>query len=326
MTQSRKLTQEALAVLDAPLADRLAFIRCDRWIGYPKAQAVLDQMIRLVEYPDSTRPPNILLVADTNNGKTTIVRRLAQLRPAVDDPSQARASRPVVVIDAPPRPNEERLYNHLLESLGAVYKLSTKVDHKLFKLRQLLEQIDMKVLVLDEMNNALASSAQQQQEVLNTVKEIGNRLERPVILTGTFETLVAIRRDDQIQNRFTPVTLPKWQLDRDFLQLLASFESTLPLKHASGLASQVLAPMLLDMSGGLIGELSNLLKQAAEKAVTSGKEKIDRPLLMELGWNPPGERDAAASAAEQGLTHKIDYAARVKAMLAGQGRREDDEG
>ncbi|AFD27803.1 Transposon, transposition helper protein C, putative (plasmid) [Deinococcus gobiensis I-0] len=302
------------------------FVRRDRWIGYPRAQAVLDDMRRLVEYPDATRPPNTLLVADTNNGKTTLVRRLEQLHPAVDDPARAHASRPVVVIDAPPRPTEERLYNHLLDSLGAPYRVNSKVDQKLFKLREVLRAVGMKVLVLDEMNNALAGSLQQQQEVLNAVKELGNRLERPVILTGVFETLVVLRRDDQIQNRFTPVTLPKWELDREFLQLLASFEATLPLRKASGLASEVLAPMLLDMSGGLIGELSNLLKRAAERAVTSGKEKIDRSLLLELGWVPPGERDAATSAAEQGLTYKIDYAARVKAMLAGKGGASDEDG
>ncbi|MDO4264795.1 MAG: hypothetical protein Q4C67_11410, partial [Deinococcus sp.] len=129
-----------------------------------------------------------------------------------------------------------------------------------------------------------------------------------------------MRRDDQIQNRFTPVTLPRWQLDVEFLQLLASFEATLPLGKASGLASQKLAPLLLDMSGGLIGELSSLLKRATERAVTSGSERIDRSLLLDLGWVPPGERDRMASAAQDGLKHRIDYNARVKAMLSGASR------
>lgn len=315
MTQDRKLIAEASALLDAPQAERLEFIRRDRWIGYPRAQAALEDMRRLVEYPDSSRPQNILLVADTNNGKTTLVRRLEHLFPPVDDPAQSRALRPVVVIDAPARPTEERLYNHLLASMNAVFRTNSKVDSKLFQLRQLLQTTGMRVLVLDEMNNALASGVQQRQEVLNAVKELGNALQRPIILTGTFEVLAAIRQDDQIQNRFVPLTLPRWQLDADFMKLLASFEATMPLGRASGLASEDLTPLLLTMSGGLIGELSNLLKRAAEKAVTTGQERIDRKLLLRLDWVAPGQRDAVASAAEQGLTHRVDYAADAQALL-----------
>ncbi|WP_425285102.1 TniB family NTP-binding protein [Arthrobacter crystallopoietes] len=43
---------------------------------------------------------------------------------------------------------------------------------------------------------------------------------------GTREAYLAIRSDDQLENRFEPVTLPLWEADADLLSLLASFGSS----------------------------------------------------------------------------------------------------
>lgn len=80
------------------------------------------------------------------------------------------------------------------------------------------------------------------------------------MLTGTEVALAALRLDPQVQNRFPPLVLPRWKLDRDYLRLLASLESFLPLRHASNLPSEALAPLILEMSDSLIGEMILLLR------------------------------------------------------------------
>lgn len=327
MTQKRHLVEAAQKLLKAPNEERLAFIRQDRWIGYPTAKRALEEMEMLFEEPDLERPSNLLLTADTNNGKTTLMRRFEALHPRVDDPGAARAVRPVVRFDAPSVPDEDRFYNHLLKELGAVFKITDKPDKKLFQIRDLLLKVGVRVVVLDEINNSLAGTGTRRQQLLNAIKELGTALKRPIVLTGTFDALAVLRDDRQIQNRFPPFVLPKWQIDDDFLQLLASFEATLPLRRASNLASEQLAPLLLVMTGGVIGELSKLLKRAARQAILLEKERITRPLLLELPWIPPDQRDAAASASEAGLQFRLDY----KAMLADlengelEGEEEEDD-
>ena len=63
--------------LDQPIADRVAFVRSPRWIGYDaalKAQACLrDLLVR----PPSLRTSGVLLVGPYANGKTMIAERFA---------------------------------------------------------------------------------------------------------------------------------------------------------------------------------------------------------------------------------------------------------
>lgn len=316
MTQSagRKLHAETLAVLEGTAEERLAFLRRRRWIGYPAAKEVLSKLQTLLDTTDDSRPENLLLLAVTNNGKTSVVARFEELNPPVDDPHAHSIQRPVLRLDAPPSPDEERLYNHILNQLGAAYKISAKKDTKLFQIRSLLRKIGVRVLVLDEINNSLAGSQQQRQQMWNAIKGLSNELQRPIVLTGTFEAQMAMRDDRQLQNRFPPMVLPLWQFDDDFRRLLASFEQFLPLHKASGLSRRPLADLIHVMSEGTIGELKKLLVLACGEAISSGEECITEALLLRLPWTPPSLRDQQASASEHGLQVNIDYRQRLNEL------------
>ena len=309
-----ELLPEVQALLRAPNAERILFIQQDRWIGYPRAREALAVMERLFDYPDTRRPPNQLIVGETNNGKTTLVDRFVELHLPVDD--EYGQSIPVVKLDAPQSPSEDRLYNHILEHLQTSFSLRGPTDGKFFQICDLLRDMGTRVLILDEINNSTSGTHAQREGMFNAIREISNKTRRPIILTGTFDALSALREQRQNQNRFPPLVLPKWDLetDKDFRQLLASFEATLPLKRRSFLSSAALAPLLLVMSGGTIGELHGLLIRAAEAAIANASERITRTLLLALPWIPPEERDAQASAAEYGHAARIDYRARLKKL------------
>ena len=98
----------------------------------------------------------------------------------------------------------------------------------------------------------------------------------------------------QLANRFEPIALPNWELNREFQMLLASFESTLPLRKASCLADERIATKLLAMSEGTIGELSRILVAAAAEAIRNGRERIDEKTLREIDWQPPSARKRRA--------------------------------
>ncbi|WP_407539346.1 TniB family NTP-binding protein [Deinococcus radiomollis] len=316
MTQKRTFQRrpEAEALLRATDSERLRFIRQDRWIGYPVAQDALDALERLHDYPSVRRPPNQLIVGETNNGKTTLVDRFVELHPEIDEPGSQGVCMPVLKLDAPQSAAEDRLYNHILEQLGEPFSLRAPPDGKFFQICHLLKDMGVRVLILDEINNSTAGTDKQRMQMFNAIREIGNRIRRPTVLTGTFDALTAMRDMRQMQNRFPPLVLPTWQLDSAFLQLLASFESILPLRRRSYLASERLAPLLLVMSGGTIGELHFLLVKAAEAAIRNGSDRITRILLLELPWLPPDLRDAHASAAEHGQAAPFKYRDRLNAL------------
>jgi hypothetical protein len=111
--------------------------------------------------------------------------------------------------------------------------------------------------------------------------------------TGIKDALRAIQTDPQLANRFEPIGLPRWTLDREFRMLLMSFEQVLPLRNPSNLAGKELATVLFSMSEGTIGELANLLSIAAAAAIRTGREQIDEAVLKQMGWVRPSERKAS---------------------------------
>lgn len=280
-------TAKALSLTDA---ERIERIRTPRWIGYPRAKTVLGKLEDLLTYPKTHRMPNLLIVGDTNNGKTMLVERFKKLHPASDNPSGEGVSVPVLVIQAPPVPDEGRFYNTILDALFAPFKPNDRVDRKQFQAIKLLRYVGLKMLVIDEIHHVLAGNLNKQRAFLNVIKYLGNELQLPIVGVGTKDAFRAIQTDSQLANRFEPAILPLWKFDEDFLRLLKSFEMLLPLREASNLYDTSLATTIFSMTEGHIGELAKLLAEAAVLAVERGRERIDAKLLKESGWVGPSDR------------------------------------
>lgn len=292
MTQAeaRHLSASAAECLDLPAEERIERIRAPRWIGYPRAQAVLGKLEDLLRYPRSHRMPNLLIVGDTNNGKTMLVERFRRRHPAHDNLRGEGVRVPVLAIQAPPTPDEGRFYNAILERLFAPYKPHDRVDRKQTQVLKLLNYVGLRMLVIDEVHHILAGNLNKQRAFLNVLKYLGNELMVPIVAIGTRDAFRAIQTDPQLANRFEPAVLPRWAFDTDFLRLLASFERMLPLRKPSTLHETSMATKLFSMSEGYLGELAALLNLAAVAAVRSERECIDARTLSELPWTTPSDR------------------------------------
>lgn len=284
------LNEAAKAALSLSDAERIDRARSARWIGYTRAKQVLAKLEVLLTHPKQHRMPNMLLVGDTNNGKTLLVNRFEKLHPEREHPDGDRLCLPVLNIQAPPTPDEARFYNTILEKLGAPYRSADRIDKKQFQSIRILSKIETKVLIIDELQHVLAGSDQKRRNFLNTIKYLGNELQIPIVGVGTKDAFNAIQTDPQLSNRFEPAILPRWEMGSEYLKLLASFERMMPLKKPSGLIENALALKVLSMSEGTIGEISSLLGRAAVKAIETGGERISSKLLDSLDWTRPSER------------------------------------
>jgi len=291
MTDSAShLLPKAAAYLERPDPERIAYIRSPRWIGYTKAQDILGRLEELLAHPKSHRMPNLLVVGDTNNGKTMLVKRFCSKHKPDDNPKGEAAVVPVLFMQAPPVPDEGRFYNTILELLFAPYKPGDRADRKQFQAMKAMRAVGLKMLVIDEIHHILAGSMTKQKAFLNVIKYLGNELEIPIVSVGTRDAFRAIQTDLQLSNRFDQVLLPRWRNDAEFLRLLATFERAIPLQQPSHLTDGALADKIYSMSEGYLGEISRVLARAAAKAVETGQEGIDKKLLDHIGWVPPSER------------------------------------
>lgn len=288
------LSKTALESLSLSDKDRMNKIKQDKWIGYSQARLVLDKLEDLLYYPPRHRMPCLLIVGDTNNGKTMIVRRFLHLHPPNPNVDGDASIAPIMIVQAPPVPDESRFYNNILNELFAEYRENDRSARKYSQVIQLLKAIKLRMLVIDEIHDILAGSTKKQHEFLNVIKNLSNELMIPIIGVGTRDALRALQTDPQLSNRFEPISLPKWTMDQDYLRLLASFEKVLPLKKPSLLTQNNIAQKLLTMSEGFIGELSRILTKAAIKAIESNTEQINIKILDILDWVKPSERRKAA--------------------------------
>lgn len=261
------------------------------WIGYPRAQAAISRLETLLTEPPVIRPHNVLIVGPSNNGKSMIAERFRRLHPVYTSPDGHHEVIPVVVMQMPVSPTIRRFYSALMSALGSPLAMSgSTAEVREHMALRLTRKVGLRLLIIDELHNVLSGGTGKQREVLNVIRYVGNELRLPIVGLGTREAYLAIRSDDQLENRFEPFLLPRWENDDDLGRLLASFEATLPLREPSDLSAPALRALVLRRSEGTIGEISALLNAAARLALSMGREQIDANIIEEVSYRPPSER------------------------------------
>lgn len=270
--------------------DRIKSIKKAKWIGYTNANNVFKKLNDLKDYPKTLRMPNLLLIGDSNNGKTALLDRYTSKNKSYVEENLQELRIPVLMIQSPPEPDEKRFYNILLESIYAPYRSTEKIELKQQRVIQLLKKVDLKLLIIDEIHHLLAGTMAKQRTFLNVIKYLANELKISIVAAGTRDAFNAIQTDPQLANRFEPKILNKWHFDDEYLRLLASFESILPLRNPSHLIENSIANNILSKSEGLLGEISRILELAAILAIESGIEKINNNIINNIDFTPPSER------------------------------------
>lgn len=257
---------------------------------YSRGEEALAKLEELYCSPKSHRMRNMLLVGETNNGKTMIVQQFAKRHRAELHLTGESSRVPVLIVQAPPVPDEGRFYNAILTALYTPFRLSARIDQKQQQTLNVLATIGVKMLIIDEIHHILAGTMQKQRHFLNTLKYLGNELQIPLVGAGTRDAFNAVQSDPQLANRFEPMVLPKWQLDDEYIRLLMTFESVLELENPSHLEEGELPARILGMSEGTIGEISAVIASAAIYAIHSKREIVDMRALDNCDYVSPSAR------------------------------------
>ena len=268
-----------------PDNERIEFIDSPRWIGYSRANEVLDVMQGLMNKVKQHRMPNLLLIGDSNNGKTTIIQDFAKRF------GQSYADEdlivPVCLIQAPPSANEKDLYISLIDYFALPYKSSDSAGVLRAQVVHILRETHVKILIIDEAHSMLTGTARQQRLIMNSIKFLCNELEIPIVLSGTKDSVRILHTDPQHASRFDVAELPIWENNKEFRRLVGSFERILPLRNPSNLTQQENLNLIHSISDGCIGNVKRLLNECAIEAIKSGDEQITKKMIEDKSWLRP---------------------------------------
>ncbi|MEI6267724.1 MAG: TniB family NTP-binding protein [Methylococcaceae bacterium] len=274
-----------------PGVERLARLRMERWIGYTRANQVLAQLEALLDNePDKLRPQNLLIVSPSNNGKTMIAENFHRTHPQRISDDGEHEVIPVLMIQMPAEATANRLHTALQITLGTPVGFYGRHDIREALTLRLMRTVGVRMLIIDEVHNLLGATARRQRELLNLLRFIGNDLRIPIVCLGIRDAYLAIRSDDQLENRFHPLLLPLWEPGEEFARLLTSFETILPLREPSHLSTAPLYELILRRSEGTIGEISALLTSATAAALLQNEECITSAVIERADYQPPSVR------------------------------------
>jgi hypothetical protein len=261
--------------------DRIAWIRQERWIQYPRAKRILERLGDLIDYPPRDRMPCLVIYGGTGMGKTRVIQKFLRDNRAHFDKKLGRTRIPVVSIQMPPAPVERDLYEEILVAMGGVFAYGTSVTTLRHRIRALARQLEVRMLIIDEIHSLLAGTFREQRIILNAIRFLANDLQIPLVCLGTEEANRALMTDQQLADRFAAAELPAWEHDEPFEQLLLSFESILPLRQQSEFRDPKIHQRILSLTEGVLGRICGLLEAAAIEAIRSGEERIGLSLLKE---------------------------------------------
>ena len=283
------LIPQTMEYLEKSDGERIEYIKRERFIVYPGAKKILDKLEELLTEPKKSRMPCLLIVGDSNNGKTSVVKKFLKMHMPTDGIETDAV--PVIIVQAPPRPDTAMFYDSILDEILIPFKKSDSLSRKDAEITYYFSKLGTKMLIVDEIHNILSGSIAKQKEFMNALKNLNNKLSIPIVLVGIKEALNATNTDFQISSRFKPLYLKRWNFNNEYLSLLKSIERILPLKKESNLSvDSKLAEIIVENSEGLLGEIIELINLSAIEAIKTGKEKITADEVKSIGYIQPSLR------------------------------------
>lgn len=263
--------------------ERIDRIRGDHWIAFERAAIVINRLTSLMEMPQQSRMPGLMVYGSSGIGKTMIAKRMASQYPSIYDAELGVTKTPLLLVQAPPAPDERRFYQHILSTIGAPVWGRKTVSELEVRALEHLRDMDLKMLMIDEVHNLLAGSYREQRRFLNMLRFLANELRVSLVVFGVNEALQAIRGDEQLARRLDEHYLPLWEDDVEFSRLIQTLIAAMALEGRSGLTVASLRT-ILTVTGGVTSRIFIMIKSLAINAIESGDERITDDAVE--SWQP----------------------------------------
>ena len=179
---------------------------------------------------------------------------------------------PVIYIQVPEECGAKEFFGVILRYLNYQVVKGTVADLR-DRTLQVLKVCQVEMLIIDEAHRF-------KPKTFAEVRDISDNLQISVILVGTDRLDAMIKRDEQVYSRFRDCYRFEKLSGEDFEQTVKIWEQqVLQLPTSSNLTSKTMLKILGEATGGCIGLIDTILREAAIRSISKGLTKIDMETL-----------------------------------------------
>ena len=214
------------------------------------------------------------IVGESRTGKT-IACESYMLRNKPQQTGRQTPVVPVVYLMPPSKCGSKDFFTSILEYLKYRAVKGTVSDFR-SRAMDVLKACEVEMLIVDEADRL-------QPDTFPEVRDISDKLGIAVVLVGTDRLDAVIKRDEQVHNRFRAQRRFGKLLGQEFKDTVVIWENkVIALPVPSNLAKVDTQKLLLKATGGYIGRLDEILREAAIKSLSRGRKKIEFSILQEV--------------------------------------------
>lgn len=245
--------------------------------SFTKATNKILQCLNAVE--SSAEPICIALIGESRAGKTRILEHIEAKYPKHRTAEGMRI--PILRVTVPARPTIKGLAEEILRGLGDPIPGKGTISNMTSRIVTLVEQVGTIAMMVDEFQHFYDKDKQKvAHDVADWFKVLVDRCRIALITSGLQSSQSVLNLNEQLAGRFiAPVNIPRFdwtndELREEFIAILAAFQAGLTDFDLPQLDSDEMAFRFYCASGGLMGYVAKILRQATWNAVERDSRQI----------------------------------------------------
>lgn len=269
----------------SPNEQRINFLNNGEiFINHPVLKIIYDQLEYLIRVGRTNGNRGVIIIGHSGCGKTTICERIQSKYHQIHE--DEKEIFPVIFANCPTKPTFKGVLSKLLEVYHAPgFDVGSRTEMEA-RIKHYIRTCLTKLIIFDEIQEIVnpvdnKTITREGIDTINFLKNISNETDVNIALVGTEEAKHIYSLNFQIQRRFRKVyRLPLFKDGKTFQSLLMEIEKRLLLKKESKLYEPEKTHYIWELTRGIITEVMMLLREASQKAIENGDERITEDLLV----------------------------------------------
>jgi len=247
--------------------------------AFLEASARVEQCMRYAI--DSPEPICLAIIGESRTGKSRVIEEHCAKFPSYR--TEEGLIVPILEVKTPSKPTVKGMVEYMLQKMGDPrFDRGTEIA-KTIRLKKLMKNAGTNQIVLDEFQHFYDKGLRGvMHHIADWLKILVDDTKVALLVSGLPSCMAVLEQNEQLAGRFfAPVVMPRFDWSNasqreEFIGILGAFQDSLGHHFdIPRLDNEEMAFRCYCASGGLIGYLCNIFRQAVWSAIDEGRATID---------------------------------------------------